>query len=44
MAALLLVVIFVQAVFNLYMIVGAINIVRSFAAIQLGDVRVTSRG
>ena len=43
-AALLLVVIFVQAVFNLYMVVGAINIVRSFAAIKLGHVRVTRAG
>ena len=43
-SALLLVVIFVQAGFNLYMVVGAINIVRSFSEIKLGAVRVTRAG
>ena len=43
-AALLLVVIFVQAGFNLYMVVGAINIVKSFSAIKLGHVKVRRGG
>ena len=43
-AALLLVVIFVQAGFNLYMVVGAINIVRSFSQIKLGHVKVRRGG
>jgi sodium/potassium-transporting ATPase subunit alpha len=43
-SALLLVVIFVQAGFNLYMVVGAINIVRSFSEIKLGAVHVMRAG
>ena len=43
-SALLLVVIFVQAGFNLYMVVGAINIVRSFSEIKLGAVHVKRGG